>query len=154
MRSTVKSKGGFYQEMADTLQSLPEDCGGPLLAEGIRTLNRIIMGTRRQKLTRSQYVMFLLADMMTWCEIGDALCHKAASHRGDQKRSVDFMKATARLLAREAIEKVYLNGVRIVHGCGQEPDTMAEDLGALNLGKVMRDHLRDMDLISAELVRE
>ncbi|MBW1868233.1 MAG: hypothetical protein JRI73_02825, partial [Deltaproteobacteria bacterium] len=58
----------------------------------------------------------------------------------------------ARLFAREAIEKVYLNGIKIVQGCEKRDDEMAETLESLDMGKVLRDNLKDMDIISAELV--
>jgi len=152
LRTTVRSKGGFYREMADRLSKLPEDTGGPTLAEAILIMNDVILSARKHKLTKSQHVMFLLADMMTWTETGNALCHKGAVYSGGQARTPSFVKATARLFAREAIEKVYLNSIKIVQGCEKRDDEMAETLESLDMGKVLRDNLKDMDIISAELV--
>ncbi len=152
LRSTVRSKGAFYQEMADRLDKLPEECAGPLLARAIHTMNDVILSARKHKLTRSQYVMFLLADMMTWCEVGSSLCEKAAIYEGAKNRSAVFVKAAARLFAREVVEKVYLNSLKIIHGCNQTIDELAERPNALNLGSAMKDSLKDMDLVSAELV--
>ena len=152
LRTTVRSKGGFYREMADRLSKLPEDTGGPTLAEAILIMNDVILSARKHKLTKSQHVMFLLADMMTWTETGNALCHKGAVYAGGQARTPSFVKATARLFAREAIEKVYLNSIKIVQGCEKRDDEMPETLESLDMGKVLRDNLKDMDIISAELV--
>lgn len=152
LRETVRSKGGFYLEMADSLESLPKECAGPSVARSIRTMNDVILSARRYKLTKSQYVMFLLADMMTLCEIGKGLCHKAALYEGNQSRSLDFLRACARLFAREVIEKVYLNGLRIVYGCDQAIEEVGEKLNALNLGEAMKNNLKDMNLISGELL--
>lgn len=152
LRTTVRSKGGFYREMADRLSKLPEDTGGPTLAEAILIMNDVILSARKHKLTKSQHVMFLLADMMTWTETGNALCHKGAVYSGGQARTPSFVKATARLFAREAIEKVYLNSIKIVQGCEKRDDEMPETLESLDMGKVLRDNLKDMDIISAELV--
>ena len=153
LRSTVRSKGGFYLEMAEVLDKLPDECGGTSVAAAMRALSDVILSARKNKLIRSQYVMFLLADMMTWAEIGGALCRKAAAYEGDQDRSALFMKAVARLFAREVVEKVFLNGLKIT--CGSNPviDEVAAKLNALNVGSVMRNNLKDMDLISAELVK-
>jgi alkylation response protein AidB-like acyl-CoA dehydrogenase len=68
LRDTVRSKGGYYQTMAADLEQMGEEVGGRWLAPGLRLINEIIQAARKAKLTRSQYVMFLLADMMTWSE--------------------------------------------------------------------------------------
>lgn len=153
MRNTVRSKGGFYEKMAEVLATLPEDCAGSMLADAFLAMNRVILGARRHKLTKSQYIMFLLADMMTWCEVGDSLCRKAAVYGGEQNRSSTFMKASARLFAREAIGKVHRNGLKIIHGYDQKIDDVEETLNALNMGLVMKDSIKDMDLVAAELVK-
>ena len=153
LRETVRSKGGYYMDMADGLDKLPEDCGAQLLAAAIRIVNETTLNIRRFKLTRAQYVMFLLADMMTWCEVGEAFCKKAAIYAGEG-RSSEFMKAAARLFAREAAEKVYINGLKIAQGCDQAMDEVTEKLNSLDLGRAMRDHLKDMDMVAAELVKE
>jgi len=153
LRSTVRSKGSFYGEMADGLDRLPEESGGPILARAMRTLNNVILSARRSKLTKSQYVMFLMADMMTWAEVGCALCHKAVVYQGEQNYSPSFLKAAARVFVREVVEKVYLNGLKIVSGCDQRIDEVAEELNSLNVGHAMRDSLKDMDLVARELVK-
>ncbi|MFQ6079880.1 MAG: acyl-CoA dehydrogenase family protein [Thermodesulfobacteriota bacterium] len=152
MRETVRSKGRYYLEMAETLEKLPQDCGAPLLSAAIRILNHIILGVRKFRLSKHQYVMFLLADMMTWCEVGEALCKKAADYEAG-KRTPGFMKAVARLFAQEAAEKVYLNGLKIVRGCNQEIEELVEVLDALDLGEAMKANLEDMDMVARELVQ-
>jgi len=63
------------------------------------------------------------------------------------------MKATARLFAREIVEKVYLNGMKIAQGCDQAVDEVMESLNALDPGWTMKGNLKDMDTVSSELVR-
>jgi alkylation response protein AidB-like acyl-CoA dehydrogenase len=152
LRETVRSKGGYYAEMAKALEKQPAECGAQLVSEAIRILKDIILGARKFKLTKLQYVMFLLADMMTWCEVGDVLCQKAAHYNGGE-RSEEFMKAVARLFAREVAEKVYLNGLKIVRGCDANMDDLAKRLNSLDLGQAMEANLRDMDLVAKELVK-
>ena len=152
LRTTVRSKGGFYREMADLLSRLPEETGGPTLAKAILIMNDVILSARKHKLTKSQHVMFLLADMMTWVETGSAICHKGAVYAGGQTRSPLFINAAARIFAREAVEKVYVNGIKIIQGCEKRDDEMAETMKSLDMGEVMRGNLKDMDVISAELV--
>ena len=152
LRETVRSKGGYYTGMAEGLDRLPEECGAHLLANAIRVLNEVVLDARRSRLTRSQYIMFLLADMITWCEVGEALCQKAAHYEG-RERTPEFMKAMARLFAREVVEKVYLNGLKIVYGCDQTLDKVEEKFNLIDPGMAMKDNLKDMDLVAAELVK-
>ena len=153
LRNTVRSKGSFYGEMAEGLDKLPVESGGPLLARAMRILNSVILNARKNKLTKSQHVMFLLADMMTWAEVGCALCHKAVVYQGEQNSSPSFLKAAARLFVREIFEKVYLNGLRIVSGCDQRIEEVAQELNSLNVGNAMRGSLKDMNLVAQELVK-
>ncbi|MCD6306348.1 MAG: acyl-CoA dehydrogenase family protein [Deltaproteobacteria bacterium] len=152
LRSTVRSKGNFYREMAGRLAGLPEATGGPVLARAVHAMNKVILASRREKLTKSQHVMFLLADMMTWAEVGKALCHKAAVYQGGQSRTPSFIKAAARIFARETAEKVYINGLRVTRGCQLVVDGMAEVLDGIRLGEAMEGNLEDMDAVGAELV--
>jgi alkylation response protein AidB-like acyl-CoA dehydrogenase len=152
LRETVRSKGRFYLGMAEDLEKLPAECGAPLLAHCLKVLNEITGNTRKLKLTRLQHIMFLLADMMTWCEVGEALCHKAANYAG-REHSRDFMAVAARLFAREAAEKVFVNGTKIACGCEDRMDEMVPRLRELDFGVASRDYLKDMDLAAAELVK-
>jgi alkylation response protein AidB-like acyl-CoA dehydrogenase len=152
MRETVRSKGRHYLNMAEALEKLPEACGAQLLSSAIRILNEVILGARKQKLTKAQYVLFQLADMMAWCEVGEALCQKAATYNG-KERTPEFLKAAARLFAREVAEKVYINGLRIARGCDKDMDEVVDRLDSLDLGQAMRANLSDMDLVARELVK-
>ena len=152
MRSTVRSKGGFYREMADRLNDLSAETGGPALAGAITAMNTVILKTRANKLTKSQHVMFLLADMMTWAETAKALCHKAATHQEGQARTPEFLKGAARLFVRETVEKIYFSSLKIGQGCSVIVPEIIEAVQALPVDTVMKDYLQDMDRISAELV--
>jgi alkylation response protein AidB-like acyl-CoA dehydrogenase len=151
LRETVRSKGRYYLNMAEGLEKLPEACGAPLLAKALRILNESIITVRKFKLTRAQYVMFLMADMMTWCEVGEALSRKAAAYEG-KEHSAEFMEAAARLFAREATEKTYLNALKIACGCGHTMDEVVQMLNELDFGQSMADGLKDMDEVAQELV--
>jgi len=152
LRETVRSKGRFYLDRAEALEKLSADCGAQAVARSIRLLNDVVLNTRKYKLTRSQAVMFLLADMMTWCEVGEALCHKAAAVQG-QSRSPEFLKAVARLFALEVATKVYLNGIKIAQGCDEIMGEVAPKIKELDLGEISRNFMADMDQVAAEIVR-
>ncbi len=149
LQATVRSKGEFYKNMADGLLKLPGDTCGPVLGNAINLMNDVILGARKNKLTKSQYVMSLLADMMTWAEVAKAMCIKAADYTGD--KSPEYMKAAARLFVREAVEKIYINGIKICQGCEKSIDDLSGKLVAMNVASVMKDNLKDMDIIAEEL---
>jgi len=151
MRETVRSKGAYYGSMADHLDALPDSTGGPFLAKAVRALNMFIQAARKQKLTRSQHVMFLLADMMTWCEVGNALCAKASKGEAGG-RSTEFLEAAARLFVLECVDVVERNGLRIARGCGTELSEALQALNDLAPSPVMSTYLADMDRIARELV--
>jgi len=151
LRSTVRSKGGFYNEIADGLAELPSETGGPILADAVRLMNEVIQSARKEKLSKSQYVMFQLADMMTWAEVATALCRKAAAVESGKSRTPAFMKAAARLFAREAIGKIRSNGLLISQGCEKNLKDVALQLNALNTERILAGSLADMDIIAKEL---
>jgi alkylation response protein AidB-like acyl-CoA dehydrogenase len=153
MRSTVRSKGAFYLDMAKILEGLSSECGAPPAAKALRAMNEMILAARKQKLTKNQYVMFLLADMMTCAEVADALCRKAAAYQRDgQPRSPEFINACARLFARKALQKVYVNGAKVLQGCDQTVDDLIGVLQSLDFPVSMKGYLRDMDQVASELV--
>ena len=152
LQKTVRSKGDYYNDMAKELESLAGDTGAKELAAMIRLLNDIILEARASKVTRSQHITFLMADMMTWCEVGAALCRKATLYNG-KARSHEYMEAASRLFVREVAEKVYINGLKICMGSDKELKGPAERLNGLNLMDIMKNNLKDMDTVSSELVR-
>ncbi len=95
--------------------------------------------------------MFLLADMMTWCEVANAMCKKAAGWQGSSERSSEYMNAAARLFARDAVEKVFVNGLKVCRGCETALDDLQERLDAINMTALMKGNLKDMDTVAMEL---
>src|SRR5690606_35674076 len=69
MRGAVRTKGRYYLDMADGLAALPADTGASAVAATLRVLADVIQEARDLKLTKSQHVMFLLSDIMTWGEV-------------------------------------------------------------------------------------
>ncbi|KPK17454.1 MAG: acyl-CoA dehydrogenase, partial [Nitrospira bacterium SG8_3] len=152
LRESVRSKGRHYLDKAEALDKLPEDCGARLVSDCLRILNEAVLNARKVKLTKSQHVMFLLADMMAWCEVGEAFSQKAATYKGKERRP-DYIRAAARLFAREVAEKVYLNGLKIACGCDKDMAELRERLNSLDLAQAMKANLSDMDLVARELVK-
>jgi alkylation response protein AidB-like acyl-CoA dehydrogenase len=151
LRETIHSKGEYYRSMAEELAELPDESGGPAAAQAIDTLNELLLIARSLKVTRSQYRMFLLADMMTWVEVANAMCRKACSETGERTVSRECMSAVARLFARESLEKAYLNASKIIEAGEEVPEEFKERLNSLVLGRIYEGAVSDMDLVAEEL---
>ena len=154
LRETLRSKGGFYSGMSDKLSSLPEQSGGPTVAKAIWLLNELLLVARKLKVTRSQYLMFLLADMMTWVEVAKAMCIKAGLKNQEKADSEEFILAASRIFAREVVEKVYINTLKILRGGQGAPDDLTEKLNSLAFNRVFEGALTDMDLVARELTSQ
>lgn len=146
MRETVRSKGEYYRKMARSLDLMPADSGARLISASMHVINDLVSGIRAAKLSKSQHILFLLADMMTWAEVGEAFCEKASNRDGE------YLKAAARLFAREVQEKVYLNGVRIACGCEPCMEGMVPKLESLQPARVQAGYLKDMHTVAAHLI--
>jgi alkylation response protein AidB-like acyl-CoA dehydrogenase len=153
LRETLRTKGGYYGGMSEVLSGLPEETGGHMVARAIGVLNEVLLLARRLKVNRSQYLMFLLADMMTWLEVAKATCLKAGSEDREKRTSNQFMFAAARLFAREAVEKLYTNTLKVIRAGQGETTSLTDKLNSLDLNKVFEGALEDMDLASSELVK-
>ncbi|UCD78659.1 MAG: acyl-CoA dehydrogenase family protein [Desulfobacterales bacterium] len=132
-KKSRKSKGGFYQSISDEMLRLDGDAGDLGcrfygLAAG--ALNQTITLVDKHRLTRQQYIMFTLADMMTHVEVGAALARKAfkSAHRGDSDAAK--MKIISRLFANEVGRFVTQGILKIVMGCGQFDQTTKADFMA------------------------
>jgi alkylation response protein AidB-like acyl-CoA dehydrogenase len=152
LRETVHTKGEFYRRMSRELSGLQAESGSPMLTQALELLNEILLLARKLRITKSQYSMFLLADMVTWAEVATAMCLKACSEQWEKTRSDEFMLAVARLFGREAIEKVYINALKILHGVHQIPEELSGKLESLSMLKVFKGVLDDMDLVARDLI--
>ncbi|RPJ73991.1 MAG: acyl-CoA dehydrogenase [Acidobacteria bacterium] len=81
MRESVRSKGRFYQAMADETEPLA-GVGGPAVARAARFLADASQTAFRAKLVRQQHVAFEFATAMTEVETAVALA-RAAAKSGD-----------------------------------------------------------------------
>mgnify|MGYP001812571702 CR=1 FL=1 len=112
-KKTWKTKGGYYQAIADEMTTIdnkkPESgCRYVGLAAGM--LNRLIDLAHRHRLTRKQHLMFTLADLMTYVEVGAAMGRKAV---GDANPDSITM-AAARIFANEVAKVAQDSAMKIL----------------------------------------
>ncbi|MBW1803072.1 MAG: acyl-CoA dehydrogenase family protein [Deltaproteobacteria bacterium] len=116
-KKTWKTKGGYYQaivdEMAAIAEKTPESgCRYVGLAAGL--LNRLIDLAHRHRLTRKQYIMFTLADLMTYVEVGAAMGRKVVNAAKPDLATM----AEARIFANEVAKVAQDSTMKILLGSG------------------------------------
>lgn len=94
MRDSVRSKGRFYNGLADEVEALTE-VGGPAAARAARFLSEAANRAFRAKLTHQQHIVFEFATAMADVETAAALSRAAARKGGA------LLAAQARLWAGE-----------------------------------------------------
>ena len=120
-KKSRKSKGEFYRSISDEMLKLDgevDHIGGRIYALAARALNEAIDLAHEQRLTRQQYVMFALADMMTHVEVGASLARKAYNQVRSGDAAPDKIVLISRLFANEAAQMVSQGILKIVMGCG------------------------------------
>ncbi len=159
-KKTRKSKGRFYEAIAEEMERLDAGDNGPggrVLALAARALNQTVDLANEQRLTRQQYVMFMLADMMAWVEVGASLARKAAGSDHSTDVQAEKVRLISRLFAGEVARMVTDNVLRIITGCGvfeqQESADLLTAMAFNELSTGCRDMLADMDRL-ADIVFE
>jgi alkylation response protein AidB-like acyl-CoA dehydrogenase len=151
-RTGLRSKGAYFGGMAEELASMGEASGGPRLAPAAALVNDLLPFVKRKKLTRSQHGLFNVADMVTWLEVGRALCRKA--HEGVGGRlSPEALKAAARLFAAEAVEQVVRCASRLTVGTGTDEDgTLSAKVRGIDVPGLFAGAVTDLDRVTGNLV--
>jgi alkylation response protein AidB-like acyl-CoA dehydrogenase len=159
-KKTRKSKGEFYQSISDEMDKLQAefgDLGCEIYGLAARALNQTITLVNDHRLTRRQYIMFALADMMTHVEVGAGLARRAFEYarRGDS--GAEKLKPISRLFGNEVAQVVSQNILKIVLGCGEFDQTATADflakIGYTELTASYQNIIKDMDQL-ADIVFE
>jgi len=120
-KKTRKSKGAFYRSIGDEMMRLGDevdDIGGRIYGLAADALNQAIDLAHEQRLTKQQYVMFALADMMAHVEVGASLARRAFAKVKNSESDAEKIKLISRLFANETAQMVSQGILKIVMGCG------------------------------------
>ncbi len=158
-RSVVRSKGGFYRDMASQLRDLGdagETVGAPLAALAADALAELVLTCHRKRLPRQQYVMFELARLMAEVETAVEFCRKAAGlvDSGDAQEALLVPAArlhagaTALTLATAAQELLLGSGLYD----GEELASFRETVHFDELLAGSAGRMADMDLIVPAII--
>jgi alkylation response protein AidB-like acyl-CoA dehydrogenase len=154
-KTTRKTKGEFYGQIAAEMAALDNeigDAGCRYFGLAATALNRTIMFSHDNRLTRQQAVMFDLADMMAWVEVGAALARKTVGLEKAGDGEAAKFKAMARIFAGEVAQLVGEKALRVVSGTGAADqgavDQFLTEIGYTELLGARRNWVADMDQVA------
>jgi alkylation response protein AidB-like acyl-CoA dehydrogenase len=154
-KRTRKTKGEFYLGLGAEMEALDAeagDAGCRFYALISRALNAAISLAHENRLTRQQTVMFALADMMTYLEVGASLARKAVNAEKGHSPEASRLKAMSRIFSDEAASLTAKNILKIVLGSGVMDQAAAgqfmESIAYGDLAHSAINSIRDMDLVA------
>ena len=116
-KKSRKTKGEYYGGMAAEMEALEaalKNAGGRFYGLAAKALNETITLAHDNRLTRQQYIMFALADMMTHVEVGVSLARKAKGLAESGDKEAEKIKSMARIFASDVSQLVANNILKIV----------------------------------------
>ena len=120
-KKTRKTKGAYYDDLAAEMDKLEAQCGDAgcrYIGLAARALNKTIFLVNDHRLTREQYIMFALADMMMHVEVAASLARQAAAFSAENNPQAEKTCIFSRLFANEVSELVSHNILKILSGSG------------------------------------
>ncbi len=116
-----KTKGEFYLSIYNEMEKLNSsvtDAGYRYYGLSAKALNDTITLVHENKLTRQQYVMFLLADIMAYVEVGASLARKSAFIIQNGGSDTEKYRIISKIFASETARIVLNNVDKILMGSG------------------------------------
>ncbi|MCP4107780.1 MAG: acyl-CoA dehydrogenase [Desulfobacteraceae bacterium] len=151
-KKTRKTKGEFYGSIYSEMNSKPGDTGSRFYALAAKALNETITLVHDNKLTRKQYIMFALADMMAQVEVGASIARKAAALAEAGDTDAEKIMAMSRIFASETALLVAQNAMKIVMGSGVfDQNTVSGFMEAVSYNEMINschNIINDMDKVA------
>ena len=154
-KKTRKTKGDFYGNIAKEMERLEAavgDAGCRYYGLAANALNKAITLAHENRLTRQQYVMFALADMMTHVEVGASLARKAVKLAESNAPDAKRLNAVSRLFAYETAKLVADRLLILLMGPGRfDEKTVTDTKAAVSFDELMSSYqniISDMDTVA------
>jgi alkylation response protein AidB-like acyl-CoA dehydrogenase len=151
----LKSRTQYYAERAGRLAEVAREhgaAGAATAARSLEVLGRVLERCRQQRLTRNQHVLLRLGELIALAETAAVFSERAVTKPStvvglDQSTLV----AMARIHAREALERVAYDGIRLVAGAHQAEPSWLGSLGLDEVARCQEGLIEDMDLVATKL---
>ena len=153
----LKTRGQYYIKQAEEFEAIHAqhpDVGADSVALGFRALARVLEDCRAQKLTRHQYITFMLGDLISEAEVAAVFSRQCAEGKITEGSRFDLntLCTMARVNARLSAFKIATDGMKLILGVGA---ASAQDLSAavnlVGIEEKMTGLITDEDAVSAKL---
>ncbi|MCX7646996.1 MAG: acyl-CoA dehydrogenase family protein [Elusimicrobiales bacterium] len=154
----LKTRGNYYLEMAKELEESSKnnnDSGMYEAALGLKALSVILEECRINKLTRHQYVTFVLGKLISMAEHAYIFSKTASKEKFSDSVKFDSnsYKAMSRVFAKTAALKIAQEGSALVLGANDKSTNLADKINLSEIEKRQYGIINDMDIISRSLVQ-
>lgn len=154
-KKTRKTKGEYYKAVSsemEELNSVMNDAGCLFYGLAASALNNTIMLVNDNRLTKEQYIMFALADMMTYVEVGASMARKAMNLTKSGDPEAEKIRAMSRIFANETSQLVARNILKILMGSGVfDQSSISDFMETISYNKLIRSFqnvIKDMDMVA------
>jgi alkylation response protein AidB-like acyl-CoA dehydrogenase len=154
-KKTRKSKGAYYMAISSEMEELDSamgDAGCRFYGLAAKALNDAIMLVNDNRLTKQQYIMFALADMMTYVEVGASMARKAMNLNKTGNPGAEKIKAMSRIFANHTAQLVAQNILKILKGLGMfDQQTVSEFMETVAFNELICSYeniIKDMDIVA------
>ncbi|MBU1055735.1 MAG: acyl-CoA dehydrogenase family protein [Proteobacteria bacterium] len=154
-KKSRKTKGEFYLSIKnemDKLNSSITDAGCRYYGLSAKALNDTINFVHENKLTRQQYIMFLLSDMMAHVEVGASLARKSVLLIQNGSKEAEKIRVISRIFANETARIILNNVDKILIGSGIfDKNQISDFMEAISYNELMLSYeniLADMDKLA------
>ena len=147
-KKTRKTKGDFYRAIANKMTDIHNannELGAIHYHHNANLLNTVIDWVHTHRLSKQQFVLFTLADMVTWLEVGNCLTQKIF----ESQAIITHMKAISRLFAQQVSQTIFNGALTILQG-SKNCDGFDDCMNQMNWHHVMNTYdtlLSDMDCV-------
>ena len=154
-KKTRKSKGAYYMAISSEMEELDSamgDAGCRFYGLAAKALNDTVMLVNDNRLTKQQYIMFALADMMTYVEVGASMARKAMNLNKTGNPGAEKIKAMSRIFANQTAQLVAQNILKILKGSGVfDQQTVSEFMETVTFNELICSYdniIKDMDIVA------
>lgn len=158
----LKTRGQHYHEKARAMEALHQQqpqVGADIAALALHALAEILENARLNRLTRNQHILFRIGELIAYAEGAESFAKRATraldsklDPKAHRRFSGEALAALSRVFAREAAQKVALDGIRWICGANgipvQEVADFQEKLGVAKITQAQAGLLEDMDFIA------
>jgi alkylation response protein AidB-like acyl-CoA dehydrogenase len=139
----------------EALAAKHDDMGAATLAQAAKAMQLAFDFASEQRLTKQQYLMFILADMTTALEVGSALSRKAAAVAAAGDRQAAVLAAAARIFSADTAQLFARGLLTLAEGtdlvAAEAGEALLEAAGFTPLASAGFGRVTDMDRIADAL---